>query len=100
MIGCDFCDGQVLSEVFLIWQHLMGHERSRLFANDYTCKFPAHRGGPMWYADSVGLEKVYERVRDFEQAHGNFADFSKPRNRIPAKSHLTSGASCGNMIDV
>ena len=24
--------------------------------------FPAYRGGPMWYADTVGLQKVYERV--------------------------------------
>ena len=21
--------------------------------------FPAYRGGPMWYADTVGLKKVY-----------------------------------------
>ncbi len=32
--------------------------------------FPAHRGGPMKYADLVGLKKVYERVREFEQQHG------------------------------
>jgi 3-hydroxyacyl-CoA dehydrogenase len=24
----------------------------------------------MWYADSVGLKKVYERVREFEREHG------------------------------
>lgn len=27
--------------------------------------FPAHRGGPMFYADTVGLEKVLARVREF-----------------------------------
>jgi 3-hydroxyacyl-CoA dehydrogenase len=27
--------------------------------------FPVYRGGPMWYADTVGLKKVYDRVRDF-----------------------------------
>ncbi len=32
--------------------------------------FPAYRGGPMWYADTVGLKNVYARVREFEQAHG------------------------------
>jgi 3-hydroxyacyl-CoA dehydrogenase len=32
--------------------------------------FPAHRGGPMWYADTVGLEEVYNRVRAFEAQHG------------------------------
>jgi 3-hydroxyacyl-CoA dehydrogenase len=33
--------------------------------------FPAYRGGPMWYADTVGLKQVYERVRQFEQRHGD-----------------------------
>jgi 3-hydroxyacyl-CoA dehydrogenase len=27
--------------------------------------FPVHRGGPMWYADTVGLKKVYDRVIEF-----------------------------------
>src|SRR5262249_40429706 len=33
--------------------------------------FPAYRGGPMRYADSVGLKEVYERVRQLEQQHGD-----------------------------
>jgi 3-hydroxyacyl-CoA dehydrogenase len=32
--------------------------------------FPAHRGGPMWYADTVGLKKVYDRICEFERRHG------------------------------
>ncbi len=24
--------------------------------------FPAYRGGPMWYADTVGLKKVRDRI--------------------------------------
>jgi 3-hydroxyacyl-CoA dehydrogenase len=32
--------------------------------------FPAHRGGPMWYADTVGLKKVYDRVSEFHKQHG------------------------------
>jgi len=32
--------------------------------------FPAWRGGPMWYADTVGLKTVYEKVREFERQHG------------------------------
>jgi 3-hydroxyacyl-CoA dehydrogenase len=32
--------------------------------------YPAYRGGPMWYADTVGLKKVYERILQFEQQHG------------------------------
>ncbi len=39
-----------------------------IYINGYG--FPAHRGGPMWYADTVGLQKVYERIREFEQLHG------------------------------
>lgn len=27
--------------------------------------FPAHRGGPMWYADTVGVKKVYGRILEF-----------------------------------
>jgi 3-hydroxyacyl-CoA dehydrogenase len=32
--------------------------------------FPAYRGGPMWYADTVGLKKVYDRIAEFHQQHG------------------------------
>lgn len=32
--------------------------------------FPAHRGGPMWYADTVGLKKVYDRICEFERQQG------------------------------
>ena len=32
--------------------------------------FPACRGGPMWYADTVGLQRVYQRILEFEQQHG------------------------------
>ena len=39
-----------------------------IYLNGYG--FPAYRGGPMWYADTVGLKKVYERVSDFQRAHG------------------------------
>jgi 3-hydroxyacyl-CoA dehydrogenase len=36
----------------------------------YGYGFPAFRGGPMWYADTVGLDKVYARVEEFHQRHG------------------------------
>jgi 3-hydroxyacyl-CoA dehydrogenase len=32
--------------------------------------FPAYRGGPMWYADRVGLDKVHERVAEFHRQCG------------------------------
>ena len=59
--------------------------------------FPAYRGGPMWYADTVGLPKVYNRVCEFHERHGelwepapllkllaesggSFASFRKPHS--------------------
>jgi len=39
-----------------------------IYLNGYG--FPAYRGGPMWYADAVGLKKVYNRIREFEAQHG------------------------------
>lgn len=65
-----------------------------IYINGYG--YPAWRGGPMWYADTVGLKKVYERVKQFHEEHGElwepapllkrlaeggktFADFDKER---------------------
>jgi 3-hydroxyacyl-CoA dehydrogenase len=39
-----------------------------IYINGYG--YPAWRGGPMWYADTVGLKKVYERVSQFREEHG------------------------------
>jgi 3-hydroxyacyl-CoA dehydrogenase len=39
-----------------------------IYINGYG--FPAHRGGPMWYADSVGLKQVYKRICEFQRQHG------------------------------
>lgn len=32
--------------------------------------FPNYRGGPMWYADALGLKRVYERVSEFHRQFG------------------------------
>ena len=65
-----------------------------IYINGYG--FPAYRGGPMWYADTIGLDRVYSRVCDFHRQHGeiwepapllkelaaqgrNFADFKAER---------------------
>ena len=32
--------------------------------------FPSYRGGPMWYADTVGLKQVYDRVCELHRQHG------------------------------
>ena len=32
--------------------------------------FPAYRGGPMHYADHIGLDKIYQRICAFAEQHG------------------------------
>jgi 3-hydroxyacyl-CoA dehydrogenase len=66
-----------------------------IYLNGYG--FPAHRGGPMWYADTIGLKKVFDRVKEFHKRHGElwepapllkrladegkkFADFNKEQS--------------------
>lgn len=41
-----------------------------IYVNGYG--FPAWRGGPMFYADTVGLDKVYQRICEFHEQHGEF----------------------------
>jgi 3-hydroxyacyl-CoA dehydrogenase len=66
-----------------------------IYLNGYG--FPAHRGGPMWYADAVGLKRVCDRIEEFHKQHGElwepapllkrlaqegkkFADFNKEQS--------------------
>jgi 3-hydroxyacyl-CoA dehydrogenase len=37
----------------------------------YGYAFPKHRGGPMHYADHVGLDKVLERIRHYHETSGD-----------------------------
>src|SRR5262249_45147370 len=39
-----------------------------VYVNGYA--FPAWRGGPMFYADTVGLKNVLARVEEFRDQHG------------------------------
>jgi 3-hydroxyacyl-CoA dehydrogenase len=40
-----------------------------VYLNGYA--FPAWRGGPMFYADTLGLDRVRSRVEEFEASHGS-----------------------------
>ena len=40
-----------------------------IYVNGYG--FPAYRGGPMWYADTVGLKDVCDRICEFQKEHGD-----------------------------
>jgi 3-hydroxyacyl-CoA dehydrogenase len=44
------------SDIDMVWIHGYG--------------FPAHRGGPMFHADCIGLGKVLERLRELRRKHG------------------------------
>jgi 3-hydroxyacyl-CoA dehydrogenase len=58
----------------------------------YGYGFPAWRGGPMHYADAVGLEHVLEHVRDFEQRFGS-------ENWTPARLLKTLAAEGRTLAD-
>jgi 3-hydroxyacyl-CoA dehydrogenase len=40
-----------------------------VWVNGYS--FPAYRGGPLQYADTVGIRKIYDEMRALESAHGS-----------------------------
>ena len=40
-----------------------------IYCNGYG--FPVYRGGPMFYAQEVGLDKVLARIQEFQAAHGD-----------------------------
>ena len=48
-----------------------------VYVNGYG--FPAYRGGPMYWANQIGLDKVY---REIESYHQQFGDFWKPANLL------------------
>ena len=70
-----------------------------IYINGYG--FPAWRGGPMWYGNTVGLKQVYDRVCEFNEQMGDvwtpapllkelakrgktFADFDKEKGAAAA----------------
>jgi len=45
-----------------------GSDIDVIYVNGYS--FPAVRGGPLFHADTVGLPRVLERIREFHRVHG------------------------------
>ena len=54
-----------------------------IYVNGYG--FPPYRGGPMWYADTVGLEKAYERICDFHRLYGELWEPAPLLKRLAAQ---------------
>ena len=61
----------------------------------YGYGFPAVRGGPMHYADTVGLEQVLARIREFEKRFGseNWSAAPLLERLVAEKTTLTDWAS-------
>ena len=47
--------------------------------------FPRHRGGPMFYADSVGLPTVLARVHEYREQFGDYWKASPRLERLVAE---------------
>jgi 3-hydroxyacyl-CoA dehydrogenase len=56
-----------------------------VYINGYG--FPAYCGGPMWYADTVGLKKVFDRVTEFHRTHGELWEPAPLLKRLAAEGH-------------
>ncbi|HYM74812.1 MAG TPA: 3-hydroxyacyl-CoA dehydrogenase NAD-binding domain-containing protein [Candidatus Dormibacteraeota bacterium] len=58
-------EGARILEEGIVWRAV---DIDIIYLNGYG--FPAYRGGPMWYADTVGLDNVCRRISEFHQRHG------------------------------
>jgi len=56
----------------------------------YGYGFPAYRGGPMWYADRVGLDKVYNRICEFHRQFGPLWEPAPLLKRLAAQGKTFS----------
>lgn len=48
----------------------------------YGYGFPVYRGGPMFWADSIGLDKIYEKVCEYRESQGQFWEPSPLLERL------------------
>ena len=55
--------------------------------------FPRHRGGPMHFADTIGLDRVYETICEFRDRFG--AKYWEPASLL--KELGTSGGKFGDL---
>jgi len=65
----------------------------------YGYGFPPHHGGPMWYADEIGVDRVYARILEFESQSGAQWKPSSLLAEIAAKRG-TFEAPRGVMLDL
>ncbi|HEY7392264.1 MAG TPA: 3-hydroxyacyl-CoA dehydrogenase NAD-binding domain-containing protein, partial [Bryobacteraceae bacterium] len=53
--------------------------------------FPGYRGGPMWYADTVGLKTIYQRVGSFRQKFGELWEPAPLLARLASEDRTFAG---------
>lgn len=68
---------------------LRGVDIDIIYVNGYG--FPAYRGGPMWYADTVGLKNVYERICQFHREFGELWEPAPLLERLAAEAGTFAG---------
>jgi 3-hydroxyacyl-CoA dehydrogenase len=69
-----------------------------IYLNGYG--FPAYRGGPMWYADTVGLKKVYDRVCEFREQHGELWKPAPLLKRLAEANHTFAEFGKEHVVNV
>ena len=55
--------------------------------------FPRHRGGPMFYADTVGLATVVARVKAYRQQFGDYWQPSSLLERMAVEGRAFHGSA-------
>ncbi|KRB67987.1 3-hydroxyacyl-CoA dehydrogenase NAD-binding domain-containing protein [Noviherbaspirillum sp. Root189] len=65
-----------------------GSDIDVIYANGYG--FPSWRGGPLFHADSVGLERVLGRIREFHEVHGELWKPAPLLERLVAEGRTLS----------
>jgi 3-hydroxyacyl-CoA dehydrogenase len=69
-----------------------------IYLNGYG--FPAYRGGLMWYADTVGLRKVYDRVCEFREQHGELWEPAPLLRRLAETNHTFAEFNKAQSVNV
>ncbi len=57
--------------------------------------FPAYRGGPMFYGQTVGLKKVYDRINAFREQHGKIWEPAPLLKRVAEEGKSFADAAAG-----
>jgi len=60
-----------------------------IYVNGYG--FPSYRGGPMWYADTVGLKNVCQRIGQFHREFGELWEPAPLLTRLAAEGGTFAG---------